>query len=220
MLTTDDPLERLMSAMATGDLAALWEFHETFEPKLRAVVLANIRSMHRPDIASDRDRVDALTADAAVVIFDRAAGWQPGGAKPWNWAARAIRSMVAADIGHRSVELGNDDILDGEADAVRSEHSNGADLTIERLASIDPALTILEDAYRSVSSERDQQAAWLFRVQKVNGDPSPAHTVADEFGISPAYARKIHERHFARVRAAVLEEDRYRPLRALPWFAA
>ena len=101
-----------------------------------------------------------------------------------------------------------------------SAPSNGADLTIERLASIDPALTILEDAYRSVSSERDQQAAWLFRVQKVNGDPSPAHTVADEFGISPAYARKIHERHFARVRAAVLEEDRYRPLRALPWFAA
>ena len=101
--------------MAAGAPAAWWSFHETFEAKLRAVVLANVRSMHRPDIVRDAERIDSLTADAAMVIFDRAAGWKPGGAKPWNWAARAIRSMIAAEIGHRQVELGNDDTLRGEA---------------------------------------------------------------------------------------------------------
>ena len=220
MTSPDDPLERLMAAMADGDLAALWEFHETFEVKLRAVVLANVRSMHRPDVVADRDRIDALTADAAMIVFDRAAGWRPGGAAPWNWAARAIRSMIAADIGHRSVELGNDDSLDGEAGAAPAGMGGGTDLTIEALASSHPGLAVLEEAYRSVSSERDQHAAWLFRVQKVNGDPSPAHTVADEFGISAANARQIHKRHFARVHAVVWNDERYLPLRALPWFAA
>ena len=53
MTSPDDPLEPLMAAMAAGDLAALWSFHETYEAKLRAVVLANVRSMHRPDIVRD-----------------------------------------------------------------------------------------------------------------------------------------------------------------------
>ncbi|MEK9999316.1 MAG: hypothetical protein VW623_04355, partial [Acidimicrobiaceae bacterium] len=129
MTSPDDPLEPLMAAMAAGDLAALWSFHETYEAKLRAVVLANVRSMHRPDIVRDAERIDSLTADAAMVIFDRAAGWKPGGAKPWNWAARAIRSMIAADIGHRQVALGNDDSLDGEAGS--APVMSDADLTIE-----------------------------------------------------------------------------------------
>ena len=219
MTSPDDPLERLMAAMADGDLAALWEFHETFEAKLRVIVLANVRSMHRPDVATDRDRIDALTADAAMIVFDRAGGWKPVGAAPWNWAARAIRSMIAADIGHRSFELGNDDSLDGEAGAAPAGVGD-TDLTIEALASSQPSLAVLEEAYRSVSSERDQRVAWLFRVQKVNGDTSPAHTVADEFGISAANARQIHKRHFARVHAAVWNEDRFVPLRGLPWFAA
>ena len=51
-------------------------------------------------------------------------------------------------------------------------------------------------------------------------DPSPARTVADEFGISPANARKIHERHFTRVNAVIWADERYEPLRHWDWFAA
>lgn len=65
-----DPLAALMAAMAAGDLTALWTFHETYAAKLRHIVLANVRSMHRPDVATDRDRIDGLTADAAMVIGD------------------------------------------------------------------------------------------------------------------------------------------------------
>lgn len=220
MTTPDDPLETLMAAMANGDLAALWEFHETYEPRLRRMVLANVRSMHRPDIASDRERIDSLTADTAVVIFDRAAGWQPGGALPWNWASRAIRSMIAADIGHRSVELGNDDSLDGEADVAPVSAVGDVDLTIEGFASHQLADVVFIDAFRGVGSARDQEVAWLFRIQKVNGDPSPAHTVADEFGISAANARQIHKRHFARVHTLVWSDERFRPLRSWEWFVA
>ena len=218
MTSPDDPLEPLMAAMAAGDLPAVWSFHETFEAKLRAVVLANVRSMHRPDIVRDSERIDSLTADAAMVIFDRAAGWKPGGAKPWNWAARAIRSMIVAGIGHRQVELGNDDSLDGEAGS--APVVSDADLTIEGIVALAPELEPLVEVWRSVSSARDQEAAWLFRVQKENHDPSPARTVADEFGISPANARQIHQRHFTRVKTVIWADERYEPLRHWDWFAA
>lgn len=217
MSDPDDPLESLMARMAAGELAALWEFHELFEPRLRGVVLGNVRTMGRRDVAADTGRIDALVADAATVIFHRAGGWKPGGAKPWNWAGRAIRSMIAADIGHRSVELGHDDTLEGE---VNDTPAGAADLTVERFVSLDPSHALFGEAYAAVSSDRDQLAAWLFRVQKVNGDPSPAHTVADEFGVSAAHARKIHERHFSRVRALVWAEHRYEPLRSWRWFEA
>lgn len=220
MTSPDDPLEALMAAMAANDLAALWTFHETYEAKLRGTVLANVRSMHRPDVARDVERIDALTADAAMVIFDRAAGWQPGGAKPWNWAARAIRSMIAAEIGHRSVELGHDDSLDGEADVAPVSTGGDIDLTIESLVARHPRLAAFAEAWRAVSSERDQDVAWLFRVQKVNGDPSPARTVADEFGISPANARKIHERHLTKVTRLVAADERFEALRTWEWFVA
>ena len=44
--------------------------------------------------------------------------------------------------------------------------------------------------------------------------------LADEFGISPANARKIHERHFTRVNAVIWADERYEPLRHWDWFAA
>jgi len=95
-----------------------------------------------------------------------------------------------------------------------------ADLTIEGIVALAPELEPFVHVWRSVSSARDQEAAWLFRVQKENHDPSPARTVADEFGISPANARKIHERHFTRVNAVIWADERYEPLRHWDWFAA
>ena len=161
-----------------------------------------------------------LTAEAAIVIFHRAGGWKPGGARPWSWANRAIRSMIAAEIGHRSVELGHDDSLDGEAGVAFVSTEGDADLTIDRIVELNPALAAFVEAYRAVSSERDQDAAWLYRIQKLNGDPSPAHTVADEFGITPTYARQIHKRHFGRVHELVWSDERFAALRAWDWFVA
>ena len=220
MTSPDDPLESLMAAMADGDTSAIWTFHELYQPRLRGVVLSNLRSMYRPDVAADDDRVMELTAEAAIVIFHRAGGWKPGGARPWSWANRAIRSMIAAEIGHRSVELGHDDSLDGEAGVALVSTGGDTDLTIDALVELDSTLGTFVEAYRSVSSDRDQDAAWLFRVQKVNGDPSPAHTVADEFGITPDHARQIHKRHFTRVHDLVWNDDRFAAIRAWDWFAA
>lgn len=217
MTHSDDSLETLMAAMAAGDFAALWTFHELFASKLRAVVLADVRSMCRHDVACDSGRIDSLTADAATVIFERAAGWKPGGAKPWNWAALAIRSMIAAELGHRSVELSDDE---NGAEAVGTSTVSDADLTLEHFVSLTAEFEPFMEAWRAVGSERNQEVAWLFRVQKETGDPSPAHTVADEFGISPANARKIHQRHFEKVSEVVASEERFESLRHWEWFAA
>ena len=217
MKNTDDPLESLMARMAAGEFAALWTFHELFVGRLRSVVLRNVRSMGRHDVAADAGRIDSLATDAAVLIFRRAGGWQPGGAKPWTWAELAIRSMIAADIGHRLVELGSDDACEGE---VSGAEVGIADLTPEGCMSLDPSFGLFVEAFRAVSSDRDQLAAWLFRIQKVNGDPSPARTVAHMHGITPANARQIHTRHFARVRQLVWADERFEPLRSWEWFAA
>ena len=222
MTEPHDPysLETLMAAMADGQLPALWTFHETFEGKLRHVVLSHVRSMYRHDVAADRERIDSLTTDAAVVIFERARSWKPGGAAPWNWAGRAIRSMIATEIGHRSVELGNDDGLDGEAGTDAAPVAGGVDLTIDALIAHDPAFVLFAEVYRSVGTARDQEAAWLFRTQKETGDPSPARTVAHHLGLSAANARQVHRRHFARVSERIWSDDRYTDLRDWAWFAA
>ncbi len=219
----DDPLNQMMSGMASGDLAWLWAFHETFEGRLRGVVLRHLRSMGRHDVAADRARVAELVVDASMVIFDRASGWHRGAAMPWNWAGLAIRSQIAAELGHRTTEFSDTDggdMNNGEVSARPRAVVDPAVDSLTRLAERFPPVRLLRDAFESVGSLRNQQIAWLFRVQKIEGDPSPAHTVAAEFGITPVNARKIHQRHWDRVQTVVLADERYSSLRGLDWFAA
>ena len=145
-----------------------------------------------------------MALDACLLIADRASGWKPGGAKPWTWAFRAIRSQVATSIGHRVVELDELDASDGDAG---SHDPAVADLTVGSrvvdelgaLISRHPRVGLLDQAIRAVGRERDQRVYWEYRIQQGMGDPSPAHTVAAEFGLNSANVRQIARRHGARV---------------------
>lgn len=223
MPASDPHLERLMTAIADGDRAMIWAFHEMYEVKLRAIVTGHLRSMGRHDVVAESARVDGLVIDALMVLVDRSGGWEPGGAAPWTWADHAIRSRIAAELGHRSVALPDDDpervpLVDQSVPV-----AVGAGVHVDSLTSLAdqfPPVGLLRDAFESVGSRRNQEVAWLFRVQKLEGDPSPAHTVAREFDISPDNARQIHGRHWNRVRSLVQADDRYAPLRRLDWFVA
>lgn len=103
-----DELERarvteLMAGMAAGDPDALFVFVDEFGPRLAGVVGQQLRSYGRRDVAGDPDQLAFLVHSAALAVFDRAGGWRTDGARPWTWAARAIRHEVDRYLGHPSV---------------------------------------------------------------------------------------------------------------------
>jgi len=235
MDTDDDELLICMEGMAAGDPAFLFTFHERFGEKIGWVVRDMVRGMGRLDILRNADEIDGLVIDACEVVFIRSAGWNPGGARPWNWAAKAIRSRVAAVIGHRVVEFddrGDDTCalapaadatgIEGEANGMQA---GAADLTLDtgtiaEMLSADPRASLLDRAIRSVGRERNQKICWQYSVQKALGDPSPAVTVAGMFGLKPGNVRQIHHRQKAKVEALVNSDDQFQPLREIVWFAA
>lgn len=239
-MDTDDGLERCMEAMASGDSAFLFTFHERFGPKINWIVRDIVRGMGRVDVLADSDELDGLVIDACEVIFDRASGWRTGGALPWNWARMAIRSRVAAGIGHRVVEfdegiLGVESVEEGvggegvgievEASGASGravDPSSGATLKsdIAAIGAVDQRVQLLDLAIRSVGSERNQQICWHYGVQKGLGDPSPSITIAAMFGVSDGNARQIYHRHMARVDALVRSDDQFVSIREIGWFAA
>lgn len=219
MTENDDPLDRIMAGMATGDAAFLFAFVEAFGPKVRWVVRGIVESMGRHDIVHNDDELDGLTLDACEVIFARAGSWKPGGAAPWNWAHKAIRSEVARAIGHRVVEL--DDDFDGEAGsrndvAVVDLTGDELDVLIDR----HPSVRLLDEAIRSVGSPAVQDLYWEYRLQQGFGDPSPAHTVGARFGKSPAAVRQACKRHGDAVWRVVRTDPRFADLLDHGWFAA
>jgi len=227
MDTDDDDLCTCMQGMAAGDAAFLFMFHERFATKLSWVVRDMVKGMGRLDIVQDSDEIAGLVLDACEVIFDRAAGWHPGGALPWNWAHRAIRSRVAVVIGHRQVELSEQcESVEGEAGGPAA---GDTDLTldptsltaeIDALASADPRAGLLDRAMRSVGVERNQLICWQYGIQKALGDPSPAVTVGHMFDLEPGNVRQIFHRHRAKVIKVILDDDDLEQLREIQWFAA
>jgi hypothetical protein len=225
MTESEDPLESMMAGMAAGDAAFLFAFIDTFGPKVRWVVRGIVEGMGRHDLLRNVGELDGLTLDACDVIFARAGGWRPGGARPWTWAHKAIRAEVARSIGHRTVEFESvechDDDLAGEA----GPRSTGAvvDLAgddLDVLISRHPRVRLLDEAIRAVGSSTHQEIYWEYRLQQGLGDPSPADTVGRRFAKRPATIRQICKRHGDRVWATVHEDERFVELRDHGWFAA
>jgi hypothetical protein len=220
MTESRDPLNQMMAGMAAGDAAFLFAFVEAFSHKVRWIVRSILEGMGRHDIVRNSDELDGLTLDACDVIFRRAGGWKPGGAAPWNWAFKAIRSEVARSIGHRVVEFNTDDDRDSE---VESHGDVVFDLAVDDLSvliSRHPRVGVLDRAIRSVGSERDQHVYWEYRIQQGMGDPSPAHTVGARFGLNPDNVRQLCRRHGQKVWALVEADPAYAELRDHGWFAA
>jgi hypothetical protein len=212
---TSDPLslEQQMAAIAAGDGAALFALLEANRGAIAGLVVRTLRDLHRDDLARNRDVVDGLVVEAGFVLFDRAAGWRPGGASPWSWAQRAIRARIVAEIGHPSVD---GDALDGVT---------APSLVVEREVCFDelciryPSLQVLSDALAEITTARNRAVFLAYRRQLADGDPSPAVTVGAEFGLSAANVRQIDRRtRVALAKAA--EQPGREPLRHLAWSAA
>ena len=211
-------LERLMAAMAAGDIAVTMRFTELFGSKVAATVRRHLRDLHRTDLAERSDDVASLVNDAVLVIFDKAGGWSAdGGALPWVWADRAIRAVVVAAIGHPTVELDQ-----SRHDQETGASPNGADPgdAYRSLVKRDARVRLLDSAIGRVGNDRDRKVFVQYSLQQSLGDPSPAHTVGAEFGLSAANVRQIVHRQRSRLQHLARSEPAFTKILDSKWVAA
>lgn len=218
-----EPIDALMADLAAGRGHRLFDLVEVAQHPLERLVRGTLARFGRRDLAADQGEVDFLVMTAALIIMDRSGGWRPGGSPPWVWARRAIRSSIAAHVGHATTgsdpaELGPDD--GGEAwraqlrpPVHRCDDSDSLRDVVER----DVRYRLLVDALALVAGPRDRAVVLEFIDQKSAGDPSPSHTVAELFGLSPVNVRKIHSRVRGRLLALIDNDDRFAPLARGIW---
>jgi hypothetical protein len=216
-----DRIESIMRDLAAGDNAALaslyFEFGERMAPMVRRR-LAQL-GVHNPE----RDDMTGLVIDACFEIKRCAGGWDPaGGAKPWNWAAQRINSMVAKSVGVFADPL-DDAFADGleePASTVATGADGGAFEVLTGMARADPKIRLLLDAFDVARvSDRDRAVTLEYALQRSMGDTSPAVTVSDVFGLRHDHVRQIFRR--TRTRLIVLSErdPRFASLRGLLFVA-
>jgi hypothetical protein len=214
MTTIDhDELAKEMAALA-DDLAMVVPFIENHGDRLAGVVRHHLRTLNRGDLAADPDEVGGLVLDVAFFLQAHAGSWRPGGALPWNWAARGIAKLVADHIGHAraDVEL---DRLDLATD--RHWAAETTEVGLEDLGA-DPVVDLLRQALANiVCTDRHREVHIEYRRQAAAGDRSPAHTVGAMFGLTPANVRQIDKRVRNKLKVLAEGDPYFAELADLPW---
>lgn len=187
-----DDLVALMDAMAGGQSQALFDMLERYRSDLTRTVRWILSDLGRSDAAASPEDLDFLVQTAAIVVFDRASGWRPGGAAPWVWATRSIRAEIVRWLGHPRVEF--DGRVHEAPERGRPVGGRSCQVDLHDLATRDPRVASWLHAVKRAANERDQAVHLEYQTQKHLGDRSPANTVAAMFGLSPANVRQIDTR--------------------------
>lgn len=214
---SEEAIAAIMAELATGRGTSVFDLAEIARVPLERLVRGTLVRYGRRRAAADPDEIDFLVMTAAMVIFDRASGWMPGGSPPWVWARHAIRSAVAAHIGHATSGDDPCDLAGGGATRSPAGSDPMGDRTLADLVDVDERFRLLVEALDLVASPRDRRVVLDFIDQKSAGDPSPSHTVAELVGLSPANVRKIHSRVRGRVLLLVQDDERFEPLARGEW---
>lgn len=209
-------LEEVMRRLIVGELEMVWALSTEFGSELARPVTRHLHSMGRGEVASDADRVGNLVMDVAFWFLDHGSAYDPSGSLPWVWAEKPIRSLIAAEIGHRSVAI--DAAEFGSAVASIEEPSlEPAVVELRSLAELEPTVALLIEAVEIVGSERDAKVHLEYRVQWALGDPSPSHTVASMAGLEAANVRQIDTRMRKKVARLANADERFGSLKELSW---
>lgn len=199
----------LMEAMAQRDSTALFTFIERFDTELRSTVRSILGSVGRRDAGWRPADVEFLVLSAGLVVYDRAPRWDNEGAVPWLWAIRAIRGEVVRWLGHPRVEF----IGEFHAPLVKDVSGGCEDVSYRDLVGRSDEIAGWIEAVQQITSERNADVHIEYQTQKSLGDPSPAHTVGQQFGLQPANVRQIDRR--VRRQLAKLQEVDRNPVLAL-----
>lgn len=187
-------LAELMGNMARGDTDAMALLVDEYRSHLAGSVGSIVKSLGRSDLLRDRADMDYLVWSAALVLFERAARWDPSGARPWVWAYRSIRAEVVAWMGHPTVPFDPQFHVRASCDNEGPVDVGSVDVDLGALAADNERIARWIDAVEDVANERDRRVHLEYQTQKHLGDHSPANTVSDMLGLSPSNVRQIDRR--------------------------
>jgi hypothetical protein len=211
-------LTKIMSRMADGDAAALEVLYVEFGDPIRGAIRKELRRLGVAPI--DRAEVDGLTLDVCAELFRRAASWDPAhGVTPWFWARMRVRKIVSASVGQFADPLPETGLAEAEPMVLPPTADAAGDdvlAALERLAAKRADVRLLHEALTRVSRPAQQEPLFEVKVQAVQGDPSPAVTVARAKELRPESVRQTCNRVLDKVRRLAVDDPYFAPLADLP----
>ena len=216
-----DELHRIMAGVVAGEAWAIGAFFGAATVPVRRLLLARFQEA---GIWLSADRLEDLIRDCIVELIDLAPSWRPdGGAPPWSWARQRLVATAFARLGILADDLDrHHSLVDDRGDPhLAVDPAPLASLVVlDRLAADRHEAALLVEAFTGGISRRDQ-VIWLdVLIEHGAGNRSPAVTVAQTHGLSPALVRKICQRVRERLVRIGHSEDRFGPLLDLPVLAA
>jgi hypothetical protein len=212
-----DKLTKLMTLVAGGDRYAAFTLRVDFDRELKAAVRRAATEVGRK---LPSDEVDAVATDFCVWLVTHAGAWRPGGALPWRWAWGYLKALVRENQGFWPLRLAEP--VEGETPEVLVAFMDDQDLldTVARLAAVDERVAGLLYVLGAASAAPCDIALLLdLAEQSVAGDPSPSHTIAPRYGLSPDAVRKRAQRTRDKVHGYIAEHPEYADLAELPLLA-
>ena len=210
-------LKKLMAAMAAGDRAAAFKLRYLFDLELKAAVRRAAVEVGR---ALPSDEVEAVATDFCTWLIPHASAWRPDGALPWRWAWAHLTTEVRKNQGYWPLAAA--DPRDDVAETPTAAAVDDVEVldTVARLAADEPRVAALLSVLEATGAREDDIALLLdLAEQRHAGDPSPSHTVAPRYGLSPDAARKRAQRTRDRVREFIAGHPEHADLAALPLLA-
>jgi hypothetical protein len=205
-------VEALMARLAAGDTAAVFALAEHHGHRIAGAVRQHLR-----DCGVDRvtpDDLQGLVLDACMELAAVAPAWRAGGAQPWHWAWGRVRTVVAGWVGVHADSLDGpraERDVEGAPPAPSQEDSLAA--AFARLVDDDPRVRLVAEAAQVARLDDVALVCLLdYRVQQGQGDPSPAHTLAERYGTTPEAMRQRISRGRRRLREVVQSDPRFSDL--------
>lgn len=205
-------VEAIMARLAAGDAAAVFTLAEHHGGRIANVIRRHLRECGVDAIAADDLR--GLVLDACMELRRVAPAWRPEGALPWWWAAGRIRGLVARWVGvHADALDAHGAEVVGEAPPAAPGQEDSLAATFARLVDHDPLVRLVAEAAQAARVDDVALVCLLdYRIQQDQGDPSPAHTLAPRYGITPEALRKRISRGRSRIRHVVRTDPRFAAL--------
>ena len=201
-----------MARLSAGDPAAVFTLAEHHGGRIANVVRRSLRTCG-VDAVSPED-LRSLVLDACMELRAVAPAWRADGALPWWWAAGRIQRLVARWVGVHADVLDEQAVgtsLEAPAPAPSQEDSLAA--TFARLVERDPRVRLVAEAAQVARVDEVALVCLLdYRIQQDQGDPSPAHTLAPRYGVTPEALRQRISRGRRRLRAVVEGDPRFAAL--------
>lgn len=224
--TDRDQLVEVMAALAAGDPAAVVTLAHEFGGPISFRLRQHLTRLGVRGVG--RDDLDGLVLDACLELRECAGAWDPTrGVLPWVWADRRLFALCSRFVGQHADALDDAavpvvaiDATGVVADAGPAVGDESAPIEVlATLAATRADAALVYHALEQVGSPRDRNLLLEYTLQQAAGDPSPAVTVARQFGLRAPAVRQVVRRMRVSLRGLAERDERFAALADLPLVA-